>query len=168
MKTSGKPSMPQAEADAVREVMRDLIATRFGGVQQALADALGVSAPTVSDALNGINRPGYKLMPALARLTGRSEHELRGLAPAALPAPAPQAPRSQRAIAAAFARGKLPDDAIERVLAEEEPPAPAPEAPWHWWFDRMKEAAMQTTPPPETSQRPSRPKFESTRRTIPR
>lgn len=71
-------ALPQAQNDALRRRLRDLIALRFGGVITHAAKALGVSHATISDVLSGKRGVGQKLLDGMANVTGQSLDVLLG------------------------------------------------------------------------------------------
>ena len=74
---SSKSLRPE-QNERLREIVRDLIATDFRGSATALAKALGVTQPLVSEFLSGGRGAGPKFIQALADVTGRSIDDLYG------------------------------------------------------------------------------------------
>lgn len=66
-----------ARDERLRRALQDLHDTRFKS-NAALARALGVEGPTITEILNGKRGVGLEVMESLADLTGRSLDELAG------------------------------------------------------------------------------------------
>ncbi len=75
-KRMGRPKMPEAPAERVREVLRKLLAEKFDGNKAALARALGRSATAVTDLLEANANPSFDSVCKIAALAGCTEGEL--------------------------------------------------------------------------------------------
>lgn len=75
--TSPRALSPEVNA-RLRQRIRDLIASRYGGTARDAARALGVSHATISDVLSGNRGVGHKLLSGLADVTGLSIDVLMG------------------------------------------------------------------------------------------
>lgn len=69
--------LPEAMRTAIREVINDLMRTRFR-TQKALAKALGVPASQLSDFANGTKGLGINAIVEIARVAGMSVDEVLG------------------------------------------------------------------------------------------
>ena len=61
----GKPSAGDARNDALRAIVRAIVATDHGGVQRPAAASLGVTASALNDFLNGRKGAGQALMDGI-------------------------------------------------------------------------------------------------------
>lgn len=73
-------SFTPAQNEKLREMAAKALAERFGGNRAAMAKALGLSGPALSNFLNHVTGAGTKLAGALARELGMSLPEIIGAA----------------------------------------------------------------------------------------
>ncbi len=72
----GKPSAGDARNDALRAVVRAIVATDHGGVQRPAASALGVTPSALNDFLNARKGAGQALMDGLVAYLRRPIEEI--------------------------------------------------------------------------------------------
>lgn len=72
----GKPSAGDARNDALRAIVRAIVATDHGGVQRPAAASLGVTASALNDFLNGRKGAGQALMDGLVAYLRRPIEEI--------------------------------------------------------------------------------------------
>lgn len=131
----GRPTIGSARNETLRRLLRELVATDFGGTAASAAKALGVSGATLSDFASRKKGAGAQLQDGLTRYLRRSMDQIlavngdlaaiRGLAPLALPSS-----REVRFV-------DLPNWPALRAAAEELRPA---RAAWVW--DRLSTARV--------------------------
>lgn len=74
-------SLGPAENERLREILRELVDTRFKGNKSLAARELKVSQSFVSEVVRGTRGGGNKLLGAIADYTGRSLDDLAGRKP---------------------------------------------------------------------------------------
>lgn len=74
----GKPSISGAQAERVRALLVERCDRVHRGSRAAFARELGISGPSVSNLLSGINRPGVKVLRRMATLLGTTLDDLLG------------------------------------------------------------------------------------------
>ncbi len=75
-KKMGRPKLPAAPAERVRDVLHTLLAENFDGNKAALARAIGRSPTAVNDLLEARANPSFDTVCKIARMAGCTEGDL--------------------------------------------------------------------------------------------
>lgn len=77
-KRPGRPGLAPGQARRVRAAIRTLLRDVYKGNQTKLADALGLTPPTISQILSEKNNPSFDTASRVARETGQDVGALLG------------------------------------------------------------------------------------------
>ena len=133
-------SLSPERADAARAFVERLVNERFGGNVSAAAKAMSISQSLLYEFLNGTRGAGPKLLEAVADYAQVTiDHLIGRSAPSGEPVFESDDRYPNRAEAARFAKGKLPEEAIDAVLAEQL--KSDEDKPALWWLEQMQRHA---------------------------